>query len=65
MSPGHEETPRRSGAGLQGAAEEDWDSRPVVGLTMTPAERLRWLEETVEELRKVCGAARTARLNDP
>ena len=30
------------------------------GLAMTPAERLRWLEETTEEMRKLLGRARGA-----
>ncbi len=29
-----------------------------IGLDMTPAERLRWLEDTVEELRPWVGLAR-------
>jgi hypothetical protein len=29
-----------------------------VGLRMTPAERLRWLEETMATLRRWCGRAR-------
>ena len=39
---------------------EDWDSLPVIGLTMSYAERLRWLEEAMEELPRICGAARNA-----
>jgi hypothetical protein len=31
------------------------------GLQMTPAERLRWLEETVEEMRRLQGLARRGR----
>lgn len=31
------------------------------GLKMTPAERLRWLEETVEEMRSLQGLARKGR----
>ena len=31
------------------------------GLQMTPAERLRWLEETVEEMRQLQGLARRGR----
>jgi len=31
------------------------------GLLMTPAERLRWLEETVEEMRQLQGLARRGR----
>ena len=32
-----------------------------IGLSMTPAQRLRWLEETVEELRPLVGLAAAAR----
>lgn len=32
-----------------------------LGLQMTPAERLRWLEETVEEMRQLQGLARKGR----
>ncbi len=32
-----------------------------LGLQMTPAERLRWLEETVEEMRRLQGLARRGR----
>lgn len=32
-----------------------------LGLQMTPAERLRWLEETVEEMRQLQGLARRGR----
>jgi hypothetical protein len=31
-----------------------------IGLTMTPAERLRWLEETMDTLRRWQGRARPA-----
>ena len=32
-----------------------------LGMQMTPLERLRWLEETVEEMRKLQGLARRGR----
>jgi hypothetical protein len=36
------------------------------GLQMTPAERLRWLEETVDEMRRLQGLARLGRpVGDP
>ena len=37
----------------------------VAGLAMTPAERLRWLEDTLEELRPLVGAARRPTSNPP
>ncbi len=33
----------------------------LVGLSMTPAERLRWLEETVAYMRRILGRARSGR----
>ncbi len=33
-----------------------------LGLQLSPAERLRWLEETMDELRRVLGRARRGRL---
>jgi len=47
--------------------DHDWDfagtrrNHLQVGLAMTPAERLRWLEETVEEMRSLQGLARHGR----
>jgi hypothetical protein len=35
-------------------------SQAGLGLSMTPAERLRWLEETMEVLRRWQGRARAA-----
>lgn len=34
------------------------------GLRLTPAERLHWLEETVDEMRRLQGLARRAQKND-
>ena len=36
-----------------------------LGLAMTPAERLQWLEDTVAEMRQLCGLARTAQPPNP
>jgi len=36
-----------------------------LGLKLTPAERLRWLEQTMEELRGLQGRARQGRPNKP
>ena len=33
-----------------------------LGLQLSPAERLRWLEETMDELRRLLGRARQGRL---
>lgn len=54
-----------------GDSQEPWTfagSRSRVlrmGLEMTPAERLRWLEETVEELLPWVGRARQGRPVEP
>jgi len=50
-------------------SERDWDwdfegtrrHHLEQGLRMTPEERLRWLEETVEEMRSLQGLARKGR----
>lgn len=36
-----------------------------VGLRLTPAERLRWLERTMDELRRVVGRARQGEGHGP
>ena len=36
-----------------------------LGLKLTPAERLRWLEQTMEELRGILGRARQGRPKKP
>jgi len=36
-----------------------------LGLKLTPAERLRWLEQTMEELRGLLGRARQGHPNKP
>lgn len=54
-------------ARVGGRVDHDWDfagtrrNHLQVGLSMTPAERLRWLEETVEEMRGLQGLARKGR----
>jgi hypothetical protein len=51
----------------QAAPEIIWDFAGTrrhhirLGLQMTPAERLRWLEETVDEMRQLQGLARKGR----
>jgi hypothetical protein len=36
-----------------------WRRQVVAGLALTPAQRLRWLEDTLEEMRKLLGRARS------
>jgi hypothetical protein len=57
-----------SGPKAQADREEDvWDFAGTrrhhirQGLRLTPAERLRWLEETVDEMRRLQGLARFGR----
>lgn len=50
-----------------GREEDAWDFAGARrqhlrrGLRLTPAERLRWLEETVDEMRRLQGLARLGR----
>ncbi len=47
--------------------EDSWDFEGTrrhhirLGLQLTPTERLRWLEETVDEMRRLQGLARHGR----
>lgn len=47
--------------------EDSWDFEGTrrhhirLGLRLTPAERLRWLEETVDEMRRLQGLAQQCR----
>jgi hypothetical protein len=57
-----------AGPKTQTEQEEDvWDFAGTLrhhirrGLQLTPAERLRWLEETVDEMRRLQGLARFGR----
>lgn len=49
--------------------DRSWDEhrrrQAVNGLQLTPAERLRWLETTMEELRRWLGRARDGRPTAP
>jgi hypothetical protein len=38
-----------------------WRRQVRLGLGLTPAQRLRWLEQTMEELRPLVGRARLAK----
>jgi hypothetical protein len=41
--------------------EGTWRHHARLGQQMSPAERLRWLEETVDEMRRLQGLARQGR----
>ena len=51
----------------KGQSQDVWDFEGTRrhhirrGLQLTPAERLRWLEETVDEMRRLQGLARLGR----
>jgi hypothetical protein len=56
----------RAGAGEFDRGFEGHSRRQArLGLKLTPAERLRWLEQTMDELRGLLGRARQARPNKP
>ena len=57
-----EQSARREGMGdLDRGFESHRRRQARLGLALSPAERLRWLEETMEELRGLVGRARRGR----
>ena len=48
-------------AGFDRGFDGHWRRQVRLGLALTPAQRLRWLEQTMEELRPLVGRARLAR----
>ncbi len=52
---------RKDAAGFDRGFEGHWRRQVRLGLALTPAERLRWLEQTMEELRPLVGRACGAR----
>jgi hypothetical protein len=48
-------------AGFERGFDGHWRRQVRRGLALTPAQRLRWLEQTMEELRPFVGRARFAR----
>jgi hypothetical protein len=48
-----------------GSWDETRRRQARLGLDMTPAERLRWLEETLDEMRRLQGLARASREDEP
>lgn len=47
-------------AGFDRGFDGHWRRQVRLGLALTPAQRLRWLEQTMEELRRLVGRARLA-----
>lgn len=53
-------------AGFDRGFDGHWRRQVRRGLSLSPAERLRWLEQTLEELRPLVGRARLGRpRNEP
>ena len=48
-------------AGFDRGFDGHWRRQVRLGLALTPAQRLRWLEQTMEELRPLVGRARFAK----
>jgi hypothetical protein len=48
-------------AGFERGFDGHWRRQVRLGLALTPAQRLRWLEQTMEELRPLVGRARLAK----
>ena len=55
---------RSSSSACAGSGNAFWKAQrrrqARIGLELTPAERLRWLEDALETLRRWCGRARDA-----
>jgi hypothetical protein len=59
-----EQSDNRSGAGAFDRGFEGHSRRQArLGLSLSPAERLRWLERTTEDMRALRGRARQGRPN--
>jgi hypothetical protein len=48
-------------AGFDRGFDGHWRRQVRLGLALTPAQRLRWLEQTMEEIRPLVGRARHAK----
>jgi len=48
-------------AGFDRGFDGHWRRQVRLGLALTPAQRLRWLEQTMDELRPLVGRARLAK----
>jgi hypothetical protein len=51
----------KEGDGFDRGFDGHWRRQVRLGLALTAAERLRWLEQTMEELRLLVGRARCGR----
>jgi hypothetical protein len=60
-----ERRPDGKQTGYEWGYEEHRRRQARSGLSLTPAERLRWLERTMEELARILGRARDARPFNP
>jgi hypothetical protein len=61
MSDADERGEPREAAGFDRGFDGHWRRQVRRGLALTPAQRLRWLEQTMQELRPLVGRARRAR----
>jgi hypothetical protein len=57
---GRPERPPLDDESFAWSPEANRKRQALLGLRMTPAQRLRWLETTVAEMRKILGKARKA-----
>ena len=62
MSERHTSEPRAAREEIAWDFEGTRRHHLLLGLRMTPAERRRWLEETVDEMRRLQGLARRGRV---
>jgi hypothetical protein len=51
-------TKKKDASGFDRGFKGHWRRQVRLGLALTPAERLRWLEQTMDELRPLVGRAR-------
>jgi hypothetical protein len=58
MSERTDATKYEDASGFNRGFEGHWRRQVRLGLSLTPVERLRWLEQTMEELRPLVGRAR-------
>ncbi len=60
MSKRMDATKQKDTSGFDRGFDGHWRRQVRLGLALTPAERLRWLELTMEELRPFVGRTRPA-----
>lgn len=58
MSKRTDATKQKDASGFDRGFDGHWRRQVRLGLALTPAERLRWLEQAMEEMRPLVGRAR-------